>query len=130
MAQITSVTSESLQAKIRELLPSQQGFGEDLQAQNVIVPIVDLTAAAEGSDVPLYQQQAIAFGSQTAFDVSNTTTVIANTAGFYRIFGVASVRNGNVDTNASFNDRRPYEQKNMVCRDVYRYNCQLRCCPV
>ena len=102
MAQITSVTSESLQAKIRELLPSQQGFGKDLQAQNVIVPIVDLTAAAEGSDVPLYQQQAIAFGSQTAFDVSNTTTVIANTAGFYRIFNVASVRNGNVDTNASF----------------------------
>lgn len=102
MAQITSVTSESLQAKIRELLPSQQGFGEDLQASNVITPIIDLTAAAEGSDVPLYQQQAIAFGSQTAFDVSNTTTVLANSPGFYRIFGVASVRNANVDTNASF----------------------------
>lgn len=89
MAQITSVTSESLQAKIRELLPSQQGFGEDLQATNVITPIIDLTAAAEGSSVPQYQAQAIAFGSQTAFSITNTTTVLANTAGFWRIFGMS-----------------------------------------
>ena len=38
MPQITPITSEALQAKIRQLLPSQIGFGEDLQAQNVIVP--------------------------------------------------------------------------------------------
>ena len=50
MAEITSVTSEALQRKVRELLPSQRGFGEDLQAQNVIVPIVDLTRSAEGSE--------------------------------------------------------------------------------
>jgi len=87
MAQITSVTSESLQAKIRELLPSQQGFGEDLQASNVIMPIIDLTAAAEGSSVPEYQQQALAFGSQTTFQVNNTTTTLANTAGFWRLVG-------------------------------------------
>ncbi len=91
MAQITSVTSESLQAKIRELLPSQQGFGEDLQATNVITPIIDLTTAAEGSAAPEYQAQAIAFGSQTAFDVNNTTTVLANTPGFWRIWGTLSL---------------------------------------
>lgn len=103
MAQITSVTSELLQAKIRELLPSQQGFGEDLQASNVILPVIDLTSAAEGSDVPDFLQQSIAFGSQSAFNVNGTTTVIVNTTGFYRIFGVATVgNNSTIDISASF----------------------------
>ena len=88
--QITSVTSEALQAQIRTLLPSQQGFGTDLMAQNVIVPVIDLTSAAEGSSVPQNLQTALAFGSQTSFDIVNTTTVIANTTGFYRIYGVGT----------------------------------------
>ncbi len=87
MAQITSVTSESLQAQIRRLLPSQQGFGEDLQATNVITPIIDLTSAAEGSSTPEFLQTALAFGSQTSFDVTNTNTTIANSPGFYRVVG-------------------------------------------
>lgn len=91
MAQITSVTSESLQAKIRELLPSQQGFGEDLQASNVILPTIDLTAAAEGTQVPTYLQTALAFGSQTSYLVNNGTQTLANTPGFYRVFGVMNV---------------------------------------
>ncbi len=103
MAQITSVTSESLQTKIRQLLPSQQGFGEDLQAQNVIVPVIDLTAAAEGSDVPQYLQTALAFGSQTAFEAANATVVLANSPGFYRIFGVVTQpTSASVATTASF----------------------------
>ena len=91
MAQVTSVTSESLQAKIRELLPSQRGFGEDLQASNVILPVIDLTATAEGSSVPAYQQQALAFGSNTAFNVTNTSTTLTSTAGFYRIVGIVTI---------------------------------------
>jgi len=83
--EITQVTSETLQAKIRELLPSQQGFGNDLQASNVILPIIDLTATAEGSGLPVSMQQALAFGSQTAFDVSNTTTSIISGTGFWRV---------------------------------------------
>jgi hypothetical protein len=86
--EIITVNSEALQAQIRDLLPSQNGFGSELQASNVITPIIDLTAAAEGSGLPVSMQQAIAFGSQTAFEVTNTSTVIGNTAGFYRIFGV------------------------------------------
>lgn len=103
MAQITSVTSESLQAKIRTLLPSQQGFGEDLQASNVILPVIDLTSTAEGTNVPEYQAQAIAFGSQTAFSATNGTTALANSAGFYRIFGVSNAwasGAGTVSTNS------------------------------
>lgn len=92
MSEVTRVTSEPLQAKIRELLPSQQGFGEDLEASNVIIPVVDLTATAEGSGLDVSMQQAINFGGATAFDVSNTTTTIANVGGFWRIFANASAR--------------------------------------
>ena len=99
MAQITSVTSEALQAQLRTLLPSQQGFGEDLQASNVIIPVIDLTATAEGSSLSASLQTALAFGSQTAFDVSNTTTTVANVAGFYRLTGGAFVRNVNSGTS-------------------------------
>ena len=93
MAQIIPVVSEALQTTIRRLLPSQSGFGEDLQAQNVIVPIIDLTASAEGSGLPVDLSRSLAFGSQTVFDVTNTTAVIANTAGFYRIFGTFTAEN-------------------------------------
>ena len=94
--QITSVTSEALQAQIRALLPSQEGFGTDLMAQNVIVPIIDLTAAAEGSTVSENLQTALAYGSQTAISIQNTTGTIANTAGFWRVFGI-----GSIDDNAA-----------------------------
>jgi len=87
--ELSAVQSEALQEKVRSLLPSQQGFGADLVAQNVIVPIIDLTAAAEGSDVGTNLQTAIAFGSQNVFSANNSTVVVANTAGFWRIFGTS-----------------------------------------
>ena len=95
MAEITPVTSEALQAEIRRLLPSQQGFGEDLQASNVITPIIDLTATAEGSSLPASLQQALNHGGATAFSVSNGTTVIANVGGFYRVTACFSIRSSN-----------------------------------
>lgn len=91
MAQIIPIVSDALQATIRRLLPSQSGFGEDLQAQNVIVPIIDLTPSAEGSAIGTDLQQAIAFGSQTAFNAAGGSDIVANTPGFYRIWGVAQV---------------------------------------
>jgi hypothetical protein len=89
--QITSVTSEALQSQIRALLPSQEGFGTDLMAQNVIVPIIDLTSAAEGSNVPENLQTALAFGSQTAFSFSNSSGVITNDPGFWRIYAASTI---------------------------------------
>ena len=97
--QIMQVTSEALQKKVRELLPSQQGFGVDLQASNVIVPVVDLTAAAEGSSLPQNMQQSLAFGSQTSVVANNSTATLANTAGFYRIFGGVSILSSSGVTN-------------------------------
>ena len=65
--EIITVNSEALETQIRDLLPSQNGFGSELQASNVITPIIDLTAAAEGSGLATDLARAIAFGSQTAF---------------------------------------------------------------
>lgn len=92
LPQIAVVTSEALQEQIRTLLPSQNGFGTDLCASNVIQPIVDLTTTAAGADFDVDLARALAFGSQTAFNVTNTTSTIINTAGFYRIVGLTSVR--------------------------------------
>lgn len=103
MAQIINITSEALQAKIRELLPSQQGFGEDLQASNVVLPIIDLTEAAQGSAVGENLQTALAFGSQTAFSVNAATTTLINTTGFFRVFGVLSqLARDNASVEAGF----------------------------
>jgi len=99
LPQIIRITSEALQASIRRLLPSQQGFGLDLEATNVVTPIIDLTPTAEGSVLGVNLQTAIAFGSQTAFSAANSTAVIANTAGFYRIF-----MNGSVESRGGGNN--------------------------
>lgn len=98
MAQITNITSEALQETVRRLLPSQQGFGEDLQATNLITPIIDLTPSAEGSEFRADLQTAIAFGSQTTFEVSNTSSNLVTGGGFYRVFGSVVIVGGDEGT--------------------------------
>lgn len=107
--EIITVNSEQLEATIRDLLPSQAGFGSELQASNVITPIIDLTASAEGSSLPAYLQQALSFDSQTAFEANNSSVVIANSPGFYRILANASSRSvasgsGDVDCQITMTD--------------------------
>ena len=95
MAEEFTIKSNALEAKINQLLPSQGGFatGLDLSASSMIIPVVDLTESAEGSNVRQDLQTAIAYGSATTFDINNTTTTIANTPGFWRLYGVATVIN-------------------------------------
>ena len=100
MAQIIRITSEALQATIRRLLPSQQGFGEDLQASNVITPIIDLTPSAEGSALPTDLARAISYGGLTSFSVNDTTSTVINNAGFWRVIGTVNFR-GNVAAAAN-----------------------------
>ena len=90
--EIITVNSETLEATIRDLLPSQNGFGSELQASNVIMPIIDLTATAAGSGLDSSLQQALGFASMTAFNVANTTSTIVSGTGFFRIFGAVSDR--------------------------------------
>ena len=98
--EIITVNSETLQTQIRDLLPSQNGFGSELQASNVIQPIIDLTSAAEGSSLPSYLQTALAFSSQTTFDVTNTTSTIINLTGFFRVFGTAQLLGGSASARS------------------------------
>lgn len=85
-SEVKTITSEALEAAYRALTPSQSGFTQDLMASNVIIPVLDLSESAAGSSTPQYLQTALAFGSQSAFEANNSTVVIANTPGFYRIF--------------------------------------------
>jgi len=84
LAEIVPVVSESLEAQVRRLLPSQKGFGQDLQASNVIVPIIDLTPTAEGSQLPSFLQTARGF-DQTKAQAQGNTATITTTAGFYQL---------------------------------------------
>lgn len=97
--EIITVNSETLQTVIRDLLPSQNGFGSELQASNVITPIIDLTSSAEGSSIGTSLQQALAFGSQTSTSVSGSTANIITTPGFYRLFGTADILGGSAGNN-------------------------------
>jgi len=108
VAQITNVTSESLQAKIRQLLPSQQGFGEDLQASNVILPVIDLTETASGSSVRQDLQTAFDH-SVTSFNIQNATdtTILTGNTGFWRVTYTFTGRTANstaIDCRLSISD--------------------------
>jgi len=94
MAQEFTINSSAIESKINQLLPSQGGFGAgvDFSASTMVIPIVDLTESAEGSDVRQDLQTAFSLNSATAFSVANTTTTIVTTTGYYRVFGAVSVK--------------------------------------
>ena len=80
MGQEFVIKSQDLEDKINQLLPSQGGFqpGVDLSASTTIIPIVDLTESAQGSN--LRQDLQTAFGiNSSVFSVTNATTTIINT---------------------------------------------------
>ena len=110
---ISTVTSEALQAKLRQLLPSQQGFGTDLTASDTILPIIDLTEAAEGSAVRQDLQSALSFGSQTSISFGGATQTITNTVGFNRIVGNAFLGNAG-DVTVQLND-------GATVKEIFRY---------
>lgn len=91
MAQEFTIKSEDIESKINQLLPSQGGFGAgvDFSASTMVVPIVDLTETAEGSALRQDLQSSLSLTSVTAFNVSNTTSTLINTTGYFRVFGTA-----------------------------------------
>jgi len=80
------LTSEALEQRFRDTFTSQGGaeLVDDLYASGVIVPVVDFTAAAEGSQLRQDLQTAWDFSTGNNF-VRNTTTTIISNAGFWRI---------------------------------------------
>ena len=81
------VTDESLEKKFRDTFKSQGGaeLVDDLYASGVIVPVVDFTAAAEGSSLRQDLQRAWDFS--TGFNFINTTavTTLISTPGFWKV---------------------------------------------
>ena len=80
------VTDEALEKKFRDTFKSQGGaeLVDDLYAQGVIVPIVDFTAAAQGSELRSDLQRAWDFSTGFAEVRNQTTTLISNT-GFWKV---------------------------------------------
>jgi hypothetical protein len=93
MTQQFRIDSESLRDKINTLLPSQnkESIGVDLSGSTTIIPVVDVTETAEGSDFPPSLQNAFSLINVTHNSVSNTITSIVNTPGLYRVLGTANV---------------------------------------
>lgn len=83
------INSQELEDKVRKLLPSQGGAGAgfDLSASTQIIPIIDLTESAEGSNLRQDIQSSYSFKSITEFNVNATTTDVINTTGFWRLHG-------------------------------------------
>ena len=109
MGQEYFINSQELQDKVASLLPSQGGAGSgiDLSASTQIIPIIDLTESAEGSNLRQDLQSSISFGTATNFAVSNTTTSLIVNTGYWRVNGVSTmitINTGNVTNSILLND--------------------------
>jgi hypothetical protein len=87
MAQEYFINSQQLQSKVDELLPSQGGAGAgfDLSASTQIIPVINLTESAEGSNLREDLQRSLSFTQQTAFDISGSTETVINNTGYWYI---------------------------------------------
>lgn len=109
MGQEFFINSQDLENKIRQLLPSQGGAGAgfDLSASTQIIPIIDLTESAEGSNIRADLQSALSHKTITSFAVINATTTIISNTGYFRVFGFMSGNGsstGDSTVNFSLND--------------------------
>ena len=103
MGQEFVIKSPQIEDKINQLLPSQAGqaAGVDFSASTTVIPIVDLTESAEGSNVRVDLQTALSHETANVFAVNNTTTTIINTTGYWRITGTVCTSNAASTQNAS-----------------------------
>jgi hypothetical protein len=122
MAQEFTIKSTAIEDKINQLLPSQGGFqpGVDFSASTMVIPVVDLTETAEGSNVRPDLQTALSLSSATAFLVENTTSTLVNTTGYFRVFGSVALE-GSV--SASFNVTDGVTTKKLI--DFKSYGSQF-----
>lgn len=108
------INSQVIEDKYNSLLPSQggQGSGVDLSASTMVIPIIDLTESAEGSNVRADIQTAFSHANITSFQVQNATnTVLVNNTGYFRCFGIFP---GIASGSASFNLFDGSTSKNII----------------
>lgn len=104
MAQEFTIKSQDIEDKINQLLPSQGGAGAgvDFSASTMVIPIVDLTETAEGSALRQDLQRSISFTTANAFEISNASTTLLNTTGYYNFRGLISAVATGANLNANF----------------------------
>ena len=104
------LTDETLEKRFRDTFRSQGGaeLVDDLYASGVIVPVVDFTAAAEGSVLRADLQAAYSTSTDAFVTASTGTQTIISNAGFYSVKGVLTVDQGdsvgNQDIGLGIND--------------------------
>ena len=83
----TRVTDEALEKRFRDTFRSQGGaeLVDDLYASGVIIPVVDFTAAAEGSSLRQDLQSAWDFATGRLIQAGNGTQIATTTAGFWKV---------------------------------------------
>lgn len=106
MGQEFFINSDTLESKVRQLLPSSggRGAGFDLSASTQIVPIVDLTESAEGSQVRADLQTAFSFNDITTFNLENASATLINNTGYFRVFGAFSFKSTSGVMSFTLND--------------------------
>jgi len=103
VAQEFTIKSPNIEDKINQLLPSQGGFqaGVDFSASTMVIPVVDLTETAEGSSKRADLQLALSHNTATTYEITNTTTTLVTTTGYWRIIGVSYCLFNNTNTKNS-----------------------------
>lgn len=99
MGQEFFINSQELENKIRQLLPSQGGAGAgfDLSASTQIIPVIDVTESAEGSNLRSDLQSSLSHGSITPFAVQAASATLINNTGYFRVFGNSTILSTNAD---------------------------------
>ena len=105
MGQEFFVNSQELENKVRSLLPTQGGAGAgfDLSASTQIIPIIDLTESAEGSNLRQDLQSSLKFNSTPYNVIGATNTTIINTTGYFRFYGLMSLVAGQATATVNLN---------------------------
>ena len=87
MAQEFTIKSELIEEKINQLLPSQGGFGAgvDFSASTMVIPVVDLTEVAEGSNLRQDLQRAVGYNFESFNSRNETRATLINTTGYYQV---------------------------------------------
>ncbi len=119
MAQEFTINSSFIEDKINQLLPSQGGAqpGVDFSASTMIMPVIDLTEAAEGSKLRADLQSASNFAS-TNVKAQNSDELIVNTTGYYKLIYAYGFDAGGGVTNFV----RIYIDDGTTEKDVFRHD--------
>lgn len=128
MAQEFFINSQSLENKVRQLLPSQGGLGQgfDLSASTQIIPIIDLTESAEGSNLRQDLQKASSFNDITAYSATTGTNTIINNTGYFQIIGSYTGYTGSVaDASIILNDGSSTKTLIRYAISASGYNSQI-----